>query len=130
MTRDSGLPGKGKIPPDNALVGRVRAALGGRDVQEKKMFGGIAFMVRGKMCISVGRDRIMCRIDPAFHESAVKREGCRAVTMKGREYRGYVHVDADALKSLSALEYWIGLSLEYNGRAPASRGKARQQRRV
>jgi hypothetical protein len=80
-------------------------------------------MVRGKMCISAGRDRIMCRIDPAVHESALEREGCRTVTMKGREYRGYVHVDANALTSQSALEYWIGLSLEYNGRAPASRGK-------
>jgi hypothetical protein len=40
------------------------------------MFGGITFTVRGKMCISVDRSRIMCLIDPGLHESAVEREGC------------------------------------------------------
>src|SRR5579864_4165295 len=85
--------------PGNDLADRVRAALAGRvDVHEKKMFGGITFMVRGKMCISAGRGRIMCRIDPAFHQSALERKGCRPVVMKGREYRGFVYVNADALK--------------------------------
>jgi TfoX/Sxy family transcriptional regulator of competence genes len=59
------------MPPDDALLHRVRVALGGAvEVEEKKMFGGIAFMVRGKMCVSVGRDRIMGRIDAALHDSA------------------------------------------------------------
>jgi hypothetical protein len=82
-------------------------------------------MVHGRMCISVGRGRIMCRIDPALHQSALEHEGSRTVIMKGREYRGYVYVDAEALKAQSALEYWIGLALEYNGRAPSSRRKGR-----
>jgi TfoX/Sxy family transcriptional regulator of competence genes len=111
--------------PDSALVERVRAALAGRDVQEKKMFGGITFMVGGKMCISVGRGRIMCRIDPAFHDSALEHEGCRTVTMKGRQYRGYIYVDADAVKAPSALDYWMGLALEYNPKAAASPRKRR-----
>src|SRR5690349_5783710 len=111
----------GTVPPDSALLDRVRAALTVRvDLQEKKMFGGTVFMVRGKMCVSVGRGRIMCRIDPAFHDAALEREGCRTVTMKGRPYRGYVYVDADAVKGKSALEYWIGLSLDYNSKALAS----------
>ena len=80
-------------------------------------------MVRGKMCISVGRDRIMCRIDPALHESALEREGCRTVIMKGRQYRGYVHVDANAVKAQRDLDYWIGRSLEYNARITVRRAK-------
>ncbi len=78
------------------------------------MFGGITFMVRGKMCISVGRDRLMCRINPEIHDTALERKGCRTVVMKGREYRGYVHVDAETVKSPQELDYWVKLSLEYN----------------
>ena len=103
------------MPPDQALLNRVRAALGRPvDVEEKKMFGGITFMVRVKMCVSVGWNRIMCRIDPALHESMLEREGCRTVVMKGREYRGFIYVDADALKSKRELDHWIGLALDYN----------------
>ena len=57
--------------PESPLIGRVRAALSGKiDFQEKRMFGGVTFMVREKMCISAGKGRIMCRIDPDVHESA------------------------------------------------------------
>ena len=70
--------------PENPLIGRVRDALSGRiDFQEKRMFGGVTFMVREKMCISAGKGRIMCRIDPDIHESALERQGCRPVIMKG-----------------------------------------------
>lgn len=78
------------------------------------MFGGTAFMVRGKICVSARAERIMCRIDPALHDAAVKRKGCRTVVMKGREYRGYVHVDAGSLKTKAALKYWVDLALAHN----------------
>jgi hypothetical protein len=61
------------------------------------MFGVVTFMVREKMCISAGKGRIMCRVDPDVHESALERDGCRPVIMKGRQYRGYVYVDAERL---------------------------------
>lgn len=100
---------------DDDLVNRVRAALARvRDVEEKKMFGGTAFLVRGKMCVSARAERIMCRIDPALHDAAVKRKGCRTVVMKGREYRGYVHVDAKALKTKADLKHWVDLALAHN----------------
>jgi TfoX/Sxy family transcriptional regulator of competence genes len=109
---------------DDTLVDRVRAALAGAPrVAEKKMFGGTAFMVRGKMCVSARPERIMCRLDPAIHDAAVERKGCRTVVMKGRQYRGYVHVDAAALKTKRDLTYWIELALDYNQRAKAARRK-------
>src|SRR5256885_17184128 len=81
---------------DEALANRVRAALGDtRPVQEKRMFGGLVFMVRGKMCVSVGKERIMCRIDPAIHDAALECKGCRTVIMGGRSYCGYVYIDAE-----------------------------------
>jgi TfoX/Sxy family transcriptional regulator of competence genes len=104
----------------------VKAALGRtRHVEEKKMFGGVTFMVRGKMCVSVGKDRIMCRIDPVIHDAALERQGCRTVVMKGRQYRGFVHVEAAAVRSKRDLDYWIGLALDYNTKVKPSSKKQR-----
>ena len=71
-------------------------------------------MVRGKMCITARPERIMCRIDPALHDTALKRKGCRTVVMKGRKYQGYVYVAADAVRTKVALKYWVDLALNYN----------------
>ena len=83
-------------------------------VKEKRMFGSIAFMVRGKMCVTARAERIMCRIDPALHDAAVGRSGCQAVVMRGRQYRGYVYVASEALRTNRELRYWIHLALDYN----------------
>jgi TfoX/Sxy family transcriptional regulator of competence genes len=112
---------------DEELVSRVRAALAHvPNVEEKRMFGSTAFMVRGKMCISARPERIMCRIDPALHDAALEHKGSRTVVMRGREYRGYVYVDAEAIRTKSDLDYWVGLALDYNKRAKASIGKRKR----
>jgi TfoX/Sxy family transcriptional regulator of competence genes len=99
------------------LVDRVRASLSHLPrVEEKKMFGGTAFMVNGKMCVSARPERILCRIDPALHDKALRRKGCTTMTMKGREYRGYVHVAADRIRTKRDLDSWISLALEFNGK--------------
>jgi TfoX/Sxy family transcriptional regulator of competence genes len=79
---------------DDELSRRVRATLAHvPNVTEKRMFGSLAFMVGGKMCISARAERIMCRIDPALHDAALELKGCQTVVMKGRPYRGYVYID-------------------------------------
>ena len=104
------------------LADRIRVGLSHLPkVEEKKMFGGLAFMVDNKMCITVGADRIMCRIDPAIYQEAIKRKGCSPVIMRGREYKGYVHVNEDAIKNKEDFDYWIGLALDYNKIAKSSR---------
>ena len=80
------------------------------------MFGAIAFMVDGKMCVTAGKGRIMCRIDPAIHDTALERTGCTTVVMKGREYRRYVHIDAEALSTKADLDRWVKLALDFNSR--------------
>jgi len=108
------------------LTTRVREALSHLPkVEEKKMFRGITFMVDGKMCISVGDDRIMCRIDPSIHETAIKRKGCRTVKMGGRDYKGFVYVDEDSIKNKKNFEYWIALAIEFNKIAKASKRRKR-----
>src|SRR3989442_8647250 len=99
----------------NPLIDRVRMALAHLPrVAERTMFGGITFMVNGKMCISVGRNRLMCRIDPESHERAIERRGAQTVKMKGRAYRGFVHVRAEAVASPRDLDYWVRAGLGYN----------------
>jgi TfoX/Sxy family transcriptional regulator of competence genes len=119
------VPGqKSKKPPTEAfedprLVERVRRILAGvSKVKERRMFGGTGFMVRGNLCVTARPSRIMCRIDPAMHDNALKRKGCRTVVMKGREYKGYVHVDASAINTAAALGAWVKRALEFNRTLP------------
>ena len=96
------------------LTKRVRQALAHVDqVEEKKMFRGIAFMVSGKMCVTVGDSHIMCRIDPSIHQDVVLRKGVSTVKMKGREYIGWINVDESAIQDKKALTKWLKLALEY-----------------
>jgi TfoX/Sxy family transcriptional regulator of competence genes len=110
------------MPYDEGLANRLREALGGRRrLEEKRMFGGLTFMVRGKMCVSVGKGRIMGRIDPAMHDAAIQRQGCRTVVMKGREYRGFVYVNTDAVRTRQDLDYWMSLAIDNNDRAKSKK---------
>jgi TfoX/Sxy family transcriptional regulator of competence genes len=109
------------------LTNRIREAfLDVPKVTEKTMFRGLTFMVDDKMCISVGDDEIMCRIDPAIHEEVITKNGCRTMKMKGREYKGYVFVSEEVLKTKKDLDYWVKLSLDFNKRAKASKKKSKK----
>lgn len=113
---------------DDELVNRIRAALADLpDVEEKRMFGSTAFMVRGKLCVAARPERIMCRIDPARHEEALKRKGSSTVFMRGRDWPGYLHVDVDVLRTKQDLDYWLGLALDYNEKAEASAGRRKRR---
>jgi TfoX/Sxy family transcriptional regulator of competence genes len=106
------------------LTARIREALGDLpNVEEKRMFRGVTFMINDKMCITAGDNKIMCRIDPAIHEEVVKRKGCETVEMRGREYKGYVYVSEEGIKTKKDLEYWIELVLDFNERAKSSKKK-------
>jgi TfoX/Sxy family transcriptional regulator of competence genes len=106
------------------LAARIREALAYvSKVEEKRMFRGVTFMVNDKMCITAGDNKIMCRIDPAVHEEAIKRKGCETVKMKGREYKGYVYVSEEGIKTKKDLDHWVRLSLEFNKLAKSSKKK-------
>ncbi len=109
------------------LTARIREALTDvRNVKEKKMFRGVAFMVDGKMCVSAGDDKIMCRIDPEMNDSALQKKGATQVIMRGRPYRGYVYVNGEGIKSQKDFNYWLSLALDFNKRAKPSRKKKKQ----
>ena len=109
---------------NEALAGRIRDALSRtRRVEEKRMFRGVTFMVNGKMCVSVGHDDMMCRIDPSLHDTVVHRNGCRPVVMKGREYKGWILITEEGWKAKKDFDFWISLSLAFNKHAKASKKK-------
>lgn len=107
---------------NTTLSDRIREALADLpDVEEKEMFGGMCFMVNDKMCVGVMKEEMMCRIDPAIEETVLEKEGCRPMTMGGKTMKGYVLIAEEGMKSKKAFDYWIGLCLEFNPLAKASK---------
>ena len=93
------------------------------NVEEKKMFGGLCFMVNDKMCVGVEQERFMVRLDPAKYDEVIEKEGCKPMDFTGRVMKGYVFVDAVVLQTKKDLEYWIKLALEFNKKAKSSKKK-------
>jgi len=109
------------------LVERVRAGLKRHRVptEEKAMMGGICFMVRGKMCVGVDKDRLMVRLDPERQAEALARPGAAPMDFTGRPLRGFVFVSAEGWERSDDLTAWLALALDYNPRAKAAKKKAR-----
>src|ERR1700748_2247548 len=94
-----------------------------KNVEEKKMFGGLCFMVDDKMCVGVERERLMIRLDPEKYDEALEKEGCTPMDFSGKLMKGFVFVKASAVTTKKNLEYWIKLALEYNSLAKPSKKK-------
>jgi TfoX/Sxy family transcriptional regulator of competence genes len=110
------------------LSNRIREALAEQpDVEEKFMFGGICFMVNGKMCVGVSDDEMMCRIDPGKEDEALEKKGARPMDFTGKPMKGYVFVSEDGLRSKKEFDYWIDLCLEFNSVAKASKKKKKHK---
>ena len=93
---------------DEALAGRIRAALRGRDdVAERKMFGGIAFMVAGRMACGVIRDDLMVRVGADGHDEALSEPHTRPMDFTGRPMRGMVYVAPAGVANEGDLQRWV-----------------------
>src|SRR6478609_2673846 len=110
---------------DENLANKIREiiSLKHKSIEEKKMFGGLCFMVNDKMCVGVEKERLMLRIDPEKYEELIEKEGCMPMDFTGKPMKGFVFVDTDVLQTKRQLEYWIGLALEYNKVAKVSKKK-------
>lgn len=93
------------------------------DVEEKVMFGGIVFMVNGKMCIGVTNEDMMLRINPSALEYLDNKDGWKQMTMGSKQMNGYILVSEDVLNRNDELDFWINLALEFNPLAKASKSK-------
>ena len=84
------------------------------ELEEKKLFGGLAFMIRGKMVLTVSSRKdelVMVRIGKEMEKQVLPRTGARTTLMRGRPYHGYIDLDIEGQKELP---YWIDLALSYN----------------
>ena len=90
-------------------------------IEEKKMFGGLAFMVNGKMCINVSGDNLMCRYDPNLKGEVAEKIGYLPVIMKGNEISGYCYVEPEGFRKKTDFDYWVNLCLDFNDRAKSSK---------
>ena len=110
---------------DEKLADRIREIVAATDnsIEEKKMFGGLCFMVNEKMCVGVEQDRLMIRLDPNQYEELLEKPGVHPMDFTGKPMKGYVFVDIEELKSKKQLEYWMTLALQYNKVAKISKRK-------
>jgi TfoX/Sxy family transcriptional regulator of competence genes len=99
---------------DERLAERIRALLGEHPgLREQKMFGGIAFMVDGKMCVGIVGDDLMARVGPDAYQTALAQKHAREMDFTGRPMKGFVFVDSQGIKTKAALERWVDLALEF-----------------
>lgn len=71
-------------------------------------------MVCGKMCLTAGAVKMMCRIDPGLHEIVTKKQGCQTVIMGERKYKGWVYLNKENLQEEDDFNYWVNLELDFN----------------
>ena len=99
---------------DEGLAERLREAFQDQaETVEKRMFGGLAFMVNGNMCCGVERDSLMVRIGPDQYEEALALPHARPMDFTGRPMRGFVYVDAEGFESDEGLSEWVQRGLNF-----------------
>ncbi|MEQ9618552.1 MAG: TfoX/Sxy family protein [Deltaproteobacteria bacterium] len=108
---------------DEKLAGRIRKLLEERNGTEKKMFGGIAFMLSGHMCCGVLDDQLMARVGPDRYESALDEKHVRVMDFTGKPMKGYVYVGPGGCRSDKDLKKWVGRCVEFVSTLPPRKAK-------
>lgn len=103
------------------LAERVRQRLKIANItDEKKMMGGLIFMVNDKMCIGIDMDkttqtdRLMVRVGKAAHDQLIFKKGSREMNFTGKAMRGFLFIDPDGFDAESDLDFWVSKALEFN----------------
>lgn len=108
---------------DEELAARIRElVVSESDLTEKKMFGGLAFLVGGKMAVAAsGQGGVLVRVDPAQSDTLVATTNARLMEMRGRPMQGWLRVDPDDLRTKRQLARWVELGTTYARSLPAKR---------
>ena len=110
---------------DEHLADRLRTVLQHRNVEfyEKKMFGGLCYLVDDKMCIGIVKEELMARVGPDNAPQAMEKPGVRDMDFTGRPMKGYIFVTPEGMDTEEDLEYFVDLSLQFNPFAKAFKKK-------
>ena len=104
---------------DEGLAALVREVLGERAaVEEKRMFGGLCFLVDGNMCCGIVGDTLMVRVGPDGHEDALRRPHARMMDFTGRPLRGMVYVGPEGISEDRDLEDWVDSGFSFAASLP------------
>ena len=105
---------------DDGLAARIRKRLGRRaGIAEKTMFGGLAFLLNGNMCVGVHGQEMIVRLDPAATDRALKEKHTRVFDLSGRPMKGWILVAPKGLARAETLAKWVKTGLAYAASLPA-----------
>ena len=111
---------------DEGLAERIRGVLNERPgVSEKRMFGGIAFLVKGHMSVGIVQDKLMVRVGPESYDRVLRERHARRMDFTGRPMRGFVYVVADGYETDADLQRWVDLGVSFVTSLPAKPPKRR-----
>jgi TfoX/Sxy family transcriptional regulator of competence genes len=108
---------------DEALADRIRSVFEGEpNLTEKKMFGGLAFLIGGNMAIAAsGQGGLLVRADPETSDTLLASKGVEPMEMRGRPMPGWLRVDDDVVRTKRELEKWVRVGAGYARTLPAKR---------
>lgn len=110
---------------DERLAQRIRKLLAThKSVSEKKMFGGICFLINGSMCCGVVQNDLCARIGPLRYEEALKQVHARPMDFTGRPLKGFVFVAPAGLKTSASLKRWLSWAAEFAAAKAAEKKRA------
>ena len=105
---------------DERLAERIRGSLGKRKgLAEKKMFGGIAFLLNGNMCVGIHKSALIVRLAPEETETALAQPHTKHFDLTGRPMKGWILVEPAGLKTEAKLSRWIQVAAKYVASLPA-----------
>jgi hypothetical protein len=104
---------------DEALADRIRKGLSRKQgITEKKMFGGIGFLLNGNMCVGVWKESLIVRLDPDNTDDALKEPFVKEFDITGRPMKGWVLVGPEGIRDDGQLKDWIGRAGKFVGKLP------------
>jgi TfoX/Sxy family transcriptional regulator of competence genes len=108
---------------DEQLADRIRELVPSEaDLTERKMFGGLAFLIGGNMAVAAsGQGGVLVRVDPAESDALVATTSARPMEMRGRPMQGWLRVDPDDVRTRRQLARWVELGVGYARSLPAKR---------
>ncbi len=110
---------------DTYLEDRISNLLKSKNIEfeNKKMFGGLCFMIDDKMCIGIVENKMMIRVDPMIQDECLSQEGCVIMDFTKRPMKGYLYILPEAMDNDENLSFWAQKAIDFNPSAKSSKKK-------